>query len=197
MQRAGEAVAPILAAQEYGTVLMLLRSEQLRLGELTDSIEAITRSVPDMFAWRGPLAWAYAQGGRIAEARAELAMLRNDHFAALPRDVNFDVGLAILAHVADELGDGELAAEIEPLLRPARRPVDRVRHRDRDARARGLFARRLQPAGRPLRHGGRRLRGGDRQVPEHARAAVRRRTPPCGWPAPSPGGARPATPNAR
>ena len=118
VQRAGEAVAPILAAQEYGTVLMLLRSEQLRLGELTDSIEAITRAVPDMFAWRGPLAWAYTQGGRTAEARAELALLRKDHFAALPRDVNFDVGLAILAHVADELGDVELAADIEPVLRP-------------------------------------------------------------------------------
>ena len=36
----------------------------------------------------------------------------------LPRDVNFEVGLAILAHVADELDDAGLAAELEPLLRP-------------------------------------------------------------------------------
>jgi hypothetical protein len=45
-------------------------------------------------------------------------LLRRDGFALLPRDVNFEVGLALLAHVADELGDAELAAEVEPLLRP-------------------------------------------------------------------------------
>ena len=49
---------------------------------------------------------------------AELAQLRRDGFAVLPRDVNFHAGLTMLAHAADELGDAELAAELEPLLRP-------------------------------------------------------------------------------
>ncbi|MDA0168881.1 AAA family ATPase [Solirubrobacter taibaiensis] len=116
--RAGEASAPILAMHAYGTVMMLLRGEQRRLGERIEHIEAITRTVPDMVAWRAPLAWAYAQAGRLEEARREVALLRQDRFAALPRDVNFEIGMAILTRVADELGDAELAAEIEPLLRP-------------------------------------------------------------------------------
>ena len=75
-----------------------------------------------MPAWRAPLAWAYAQAGR-AEVHRVLAELCRDGFAVLPRDVNFDAGLAILAHVADELGDAGLAAEIEPLLRPRARTI--------------------------------------------------------------------------
>jgi hypothetical protein len=35
-----------------------------------------------------------------------------------PQDANFIPSLAIVAHVAGELGDAELAGEVEPLLRP-------------------------------------------------------------------------------
>ena len=47
-----------------------------------------------------------------------LAELCRDDFAALPRDVNFDTVLGILAHVAEALADAGLAAQIEPYLRP-------------------------------------------------------------------------------
>ena len=195
VRRAGEAVAPILAAQEYGTVLMLLRSEQLRLGELTDGIEAITQlgaatCSPGAGRWPG----RYTQAGRMEEARAELALLRRDHFAALPRDVNFDVGLAILAHVADELGDAELAADHRTAAASARRPVDRVRHRIGTL---GPVAYRsgsatCWPVASTWRSATSRRRSPSAGACARGRT---RRTPPCGWPGRSCGGARPATPN--
>jgi hypothetical protein len=58
------------------------------------------------------------QAGRPDEARSELAELRRDGFAVLPRDANFDAALAIVSHIAGELDDADLAAEVEPLLRP-------------------------------------------------------------------------------
>jgi hypothetical protein len=60
------------------------------------------------------------QGGRLEAARAKLEALRLDAFAALPRDVNFDPGMAMLAHAIFELGDAESAAEIDAVLRPSR-----------------------------------------------------------------------------
>ena len=69
-----------------------------------------------MPAWRAPLAWAYARPPRGGPPRA--GQLCRDDFAALPRDVNFDTVLGILAHVAEALADAGLAAQIEPYLRP-------------------------------------------------------------------------------
>jgi hypothetical protein len=109
---------PIVATQEHAGVLLRLRDEQLRLGELAEQLEVFTREILGLPAWHVPLAWAHAQAGRVDEAHAVLDPVRRDRFAALPRDVNFDAALAMLAHTAEELGDRELAAEIEPLLRP-------------------------------------------------------------------------------
>ena len=144
-----------------------------------------------MLAWRGPLAWAYAQAGRLEEARAELALLRKDRFAVLPRDVNFDVGLAILAHVADELGDAELAARDRAAAAAARGPVDRVRHRRR--RRSGRWPTRSAsatcwPVASTWRSATSRL--AIAKCRTHARAARTRRTPRCGWRGRSSGGAR-------
>ena len=116
--RVGERALSLLALQEYGVAMLVLRSEQLRLGEEVERFEEVARSVEHMPAWRAPLAWAYAQSGRLGPARDLIAELRRDGFAVLPRDVNFHAGLTMLAHAADELGDAELAGEIEPLLRP-------------------------------------------------------------------------------
>jgi hypothetical protein len=58
------------------------------------------------------------QGARADAARAELDGLRGDDIATIPKDANYIPALAVLAHVAGELGDAELADEVEPLLRP-------------------------------------------------------------------------------
>jgi DNA-binding SARP family transcriptional activator len=114
----GGRLVPILALQEHGGLILQLRGEQLRLEELIERFGELARTITGLPAWRVPLAWAHVQAGRRDRALAELTGVRRDGFAALPRDVNFDVALAMLAHVADELGDAALAAEVEPLLRP-------------------------------------------------------------------------------
>jgi tetratricopeptide (TPR) repeat protein len=108
-----------LSLQEAGVVTLIARGEQLRLGELAEDLEAHARRFTELPAWRTGVAWAYAQAGRLDAARAELDVLRRDDFAMLPRDVNFDPGMAMLAHAAAELGDAALAAGVEPHLRPA------------------------------------------------------------------------------
>ena len=157
-----------LSLQEYGVAMLVARGEQLRMGELAEEFETFAERFRELPAWHTCLAWAYAQAGRLDAARAELEALRRDDFALLPRDVNFDPGLAMLAHAAAELGDAELAAEIEPHLRPLRRLLGRVRGRLFDARPGGLLARPLRPADRPPRRRRGGLRAGDREEPGDA-----------------------------
>ncbi len=108
-----------LSLQEAGVVTLIARGEQLRMGELAEELEAHARRFTELPAWRTGVAWAYAQAGRVDAARTELDALLRDDFAMLPRDVNFDPGMAMLAHAAAELGDATLAAAVEPHLRPA------------------------------------------------------------------------------
>jgi DNA-binding SARP family transcriptional activator len=107
-----------MALQFFGVEMIVLLGEQLRLAEVLDHFERLVREIGGLPGWRTPLAWAFAQTGRREEALAELAPLRADDWAGLPRDANYDAALAIVAHVADELGDAELAAEVEERLRP-------------------------------------------------------------------------------
>ncbi len=106
-----------VSRQEHGVAMLVLRGEQLRLAELVEPLEEMAHEMHTMPAWRAPLAWAYAQAER-AEVHRVLAELCRDDFAALPRDVNFDTVLGILAHIAEALADAGLAAQIEPYLRP-------------------------------------------------------------------------------
>jgi hypothetical protein len=76
------------------------------------------REVGALPGWRTALAWGYAQSGRAELAREQFDALRVDGFRALPRDANFVPACAILSHIAGELGDVEMAAAIEPMLRP-------------------------------------------------------------------------------
>jgi hypothetical protein len=99
--------------------MVQLRNEQLRLGELTAHFELLVREAAAIPAWRTALAWAHVQAGRTDLARTEIDNLMRDDLAALPRDGNLIPACAILAHVARELEDVDLAAAIEPLLRPS------------------------------------------------------------------------------
>jgi DNA-binding SARP family transcriptional activator len=117
----GERSTAADAVQYFGVELVALRSEQLRLGELSEHFEGLVREMGALPGWRTPLAWAYAQSGRTELARAELDALRRDDFAALPWDANYDAALGIVTHAVAELGDAEMAAQLEPLLRPLER----------------------------------------------------------------------------
>src|SRR3954454_7219681 len=98
--------------------MLQLRNEQSRLGELAEHYEELLSDVGPLPAWRAALAWSHVQGGRPDAARGVLESLRGDGIAAIPRDANYLPALAVIAHVAGELRDADLAAEVEPLLRP-------------------------------------------------------------------------------
>jgi tetratricopeptide (TPR) repeat protein len=107
------------ALQSYGVEMLQLRNEQLRLGEMTDHFEHLVREISALPGWRTALAWAHVQAGRLERAQAEIAELCRDDFAELPRDANFVPACTILGHVAGELDDADLAAAVEPQLRPS------------------------------------------------------------------------------
>ena len=114
----GERSRAVDARQYFGAAMIALLNEQDRLGDLVDPLEELVRDAGALPGWRTALAWALAQAGRPDAAREQLDFLRADNFAVIPHDANYLAALAIIAHIAGELGDAELAAEVEPLLRP-------------------------------------------------------------------------------
>jgi hypothetical protein len=125
--RAEEALQEIAAAgprstaldmrQNQGVYKMALSSERDSLGDHHDEFASLFRET-SMAGWRAVLSWSLAQAGDDEAARRELAELRPDNFAAFRRDSNFVPSMAAAAHAVAELGDAELAGEMEPLLRP-------------------------------------------------------------------------------
>jgi hypothetical protein len=116
--RTGERSRALDARQYYAAEMLALLNEQSRLGELVEDLEGLVRDVGELPAWRAALAWGLAQAGRVDDARAELDVVRRDGLAALPPDANFIPTLAVLAHIAGELRDADVAVEVEALLRP-------------------------------------------------------------------------------
>jgi len=106
------------ALQSYGVEMIALRNEQLRLGELVPHFEMLGDAIEALPGWRTAIGWGYLQAGRVDEARAQVAAVHRDDFALLPRDANFIPALTILAHMAPELDDLELAGDLERALRP-------------------------------------------------------------------------------
>ena len=102
----------------YGSQSMALLSHRLQLGGLLEQFEFLRGRAEALPGWRAVIAWAQAQAGEKDLARTEAHDLQRDDFGALPRDANFEAALAILSHVAAELGDAALAADVEPHLRP-------------------------------------------------------------------------------
>ena len=115
---AGERSTAVDALQFYGVEMIAMRNEQLRMDEISQHFGLLAREIAALPGWRTPVAWAHVQAGRLDMAYAELDDIRRDDFAVLPYDANFDAALAIVSHIAGELDDAELAAQVEPLLRP-------------------------------------------------------------------------------
>jgi hypothetical protein len=101
--------------------MMSLLTERGEFGRMVPDLEQVLeREQGQLPGWRVMRAWADLQAGRRARARATIEELASDDFRALPRDVNFVPTLALLAHIAGELGEADLAAGVEPLLAPYR-----------------------------------------------------------------------------
>jgi tetratricopeptide (TPR) repeat protein len=106
--------APNLVAAQY----FAMRWAQGRLGELELGVREVANTVPAQPAWRAALSFLLCEIGRTAEAHGEVDRLAPDDFAALPRDLLFIVGLALLCETVSFLGDEARARVLHRLLEP-------------------------------------------------------------------------------
>ncbi len=102
----------------HGSERIAIDNEQGALGRLGTFFGRMAREMKALPGWRTALAWAAVQSGDADGARREITELSRGGFAAIPRDTNFLAALAILSHAVGELRDAELAARVEPHLRP-------------------------------------------------------------------------------
>jgi DNA-binding SARP family transcriptional activator/tetratricopeptide (TPR) repeat protein len=106
------------ASQSWAIQMYALRGEQGRLEELEPVLTAAVELYGAVPAWRGALAWLYAETGHEAECRAEFERLAEDHFRGLPRDGIWLTGIAYATRVCAYLRDAERAAILHEQLRP-------------------------------------------------------------------------------
>jgi DNA-binding SARP family transcriptional activator/tetratricopeptide (TPR) repeat protein len=106
------------ASQSWAIQMYALRGEQGRLGELEPVLTAATELYDAVPAWRGALAWLYAETGQEAECRTEFERLSEDDFGGLPRDGNWLTGVAYSAGACAYLGDADRAAVLHEQLLP-------------------------------------------------------------------------------
>jgi tetratricopeptide (TPR) repeat protein len=106
------------ALHYYAQSMFNLRREQGRLAEVEGAVRGFIELYPALPGWRCALALLLVELGRPEEARREFERVAATHFADIPRDANWLIGITLLAEVCGALGDGERAGELYELLRP-------------------------------------------------------------------------------
>jgi len=115
----GERAQVETAAQAFGAQLFHLRREQGRLAELEGIMHAMRAQFPHNAGWPIALAVLYVSSGRRDEAEREFAALAARDFATLPRDLTFNVSMALLTPVCAALGDVRAARVLFDLHAPS------------------------------------------------------------------------------
>ena len=119
--RLGLEVGDADATGYYGAQLLAIRWAQGRDAELADlvadTVASATLAVVE-YGFRASVVMVLARGGRLTEARAALAPLREGKLAALPRSSTWLAAMAGLAEAARLLQDPGLAEEVAELLAP-------------------------------------------------------------------------------
>jgi len=103
----------------YHAHIGLIRMQQGRIAEATELFEAAAERVP-LVAVKAGLAWAHAEGGRLAEARALVDRIGGSSLQTLPHDYLRAGSLGFLARACVALGDHELALRLHDELVPYR-----------------------------------------------------------------------------
>jgi class 3 adenylate cyclase/sugar phosphate isomerase/epimerase len=106
------------AMQMYAIQVFALRREQGRAQELEPALRGFVEQYPLVPAWRTGLAYLYSELEREAEAREQFEFMAADNFAALPNDVNWSAGAALLTEACAFLGDAERAAVLYDRMLP-------------------------------------------------------------------------------
>jgi class 3 adenylate cyclase/tetratricopeptide (TPR) repeat protein len=115
---AGERAEQSVASQTYGIQMIQIRSLQGRAGELVPAVRDLAERFPGIPAWRGGLITLAARTGDVRLARRQLERFAGDDFSAIPRDVNWVVGMSLLAEAIALIGDTERAGPAYDELLP-------------------------------------------------------------------------------
>ena len=102
----------------HASVLLPVRREQGRLGELHEVVAAMVLDQPDVAAWRAVLAASSLAVGDLSGAEREIERSAAAGFGSLPEDVTWMAVLVLVADTAVELGRLDLAESAAALLRP-------------------------------------------------------------------------------
>ncbi len=114
----GQRVSRPQAVQIFAVQMFALRWEQGRLQEVEPPFKGFVESNPTMPAFRCALAFLYSELGREEETRREFERLAAGDFQDLPRDAQWLVSVALLAHVCASLGDVDRAVVLYESLLP-------------------------------------------------------------------------------
>jgi len=113
----GRAARSADALAAYGLLLLALRAEQGRIGELEPLLRPLAADARNTTA-RLALGWIRAEMGRREEAREPLARLAAQGFGELPRDAAWSLSMHFASETAIALGDAEIAACVYEALLP-------------------------------------------------------------------------------
>jgi tetratricopeptide (TPR) repeat protein len=116
--RFGEAAGQPDAAALSDSSVFLIRILQGRPDEAVELLRELAERFAGAAVYPAALAWAYADAGRVEEARAIVARLRGETFGDLRRDYVWLPTLATLSRACVRLGDVSSADELYDLLRP-------------------------------------------------------------------------------
>jgi len=104
------------AAEGFGAQIYVLRHYQGRLAELIDVLRANAEAQPHMAAWRAVLARACCDTDQLAEARAQVDILRVNGFDD-PPNCTWTATMVALSEVVSDLEDRAAAAALYERLR--------------------------------------------------------------------------------
>ena len=102
----------------HASVLLPVRREQGRLGELHEMVAAMVLDQPDVAAWRAVLAATSIAVGDRSGAEREIERSAAAGFGSLPEDVTWMVVIMLVADTAVELGRLDIAESAAARLRP-------------------------------------------------------------------------------
>ena len=106
------------AMQMYGVQALSLARARGGIGLLEPLTASLVEEFPRIPAWRMGLCFIYAALDRLDEAREQLDALGADDFALMPVDANWPAGMALVAHVAEAVGDERACEVVYDVLLP-------------------------------------------------------------------------------
>jgi tetratricopeptide (TPR) repeat protein len=115
----GQRADPTNAIISFSVVMLTIRREQGRLGELLPAVQSFVQQYSAVPGWRSVLAYVYAECDRLDEASVEFETCAAGDFANFPEDANWITTMTLLSEVCFVLHDRRRGALLYDLLSPS------------------------------------------------------------------------------